>query len=234
MGNYNVAFRYTKKTGGYHGVITWSSFSSKKYFGKWYTPEIREREEVVEKGITEERAIELTQSTPLKCRIAAARQAATNPDGTINNDILEMEMKNVAFGEEEISSKIGIKNRGNSGEGIWENGWILPDGKFINCKPIEHIRCAEEILGTTEKELEKTAIKVSCKPSATRLKEFGTNEYCPNFLTERRRMTHAQLATIEKYCVKHGLRPPEEYFIQQELYEMAKMRTEDILTILAK
>lgn len=231
---YNVAFRYTKKAGGYHGVITRNSFASKEDFDKWYTPEIREREEVVEENITEERAIELTLLTPFKFKIAAARQDATNPDGTINDAILELKIRNIIFEEQEISSKVGIKNRGNSGEGMWENGWILPDGKFINCKPLEHRRCAEKVLQTTDKELEKTAVKVSCKPSAIRLKGLGNKEYCPNFLTERRSMTSAQLATIEKYCVKHRLRPPDEYFIQQELREMVKMKTEDILAILEK
>ena len=32
--SYIVAFRYTKATGGYHGIVTWTSFDSKEEFEK--------------------------------------------------------------------------------------------------------------------------------------------------------------------------------------------------------
>lgn len=220
--------------GAYQGIVTWTSFSSKADFDKWYTDEIRAREEVVEEGISQNRAMQLVDSTPLKCRIAAAKQDATEPDGTVNEFILEMELAKVAFVEQGVCSRMGVFNRGDTGDGIWENGWILPDGRFINCHYEDHIRCAEEVLGTTEKELEKTAVKVSCMPASVRLTTFGKMEYRPNFLTERKRMTKAQLKTIEKYCVKHGLRPPLDYFTQQDLDDMVGMETEQILAILAK
>jgi hypothetical protein len=96
---YNVAFRGTKKTGGYHGVITWSSFADKESFDKWYTDDIREREEVVDEGISAERCIELVHSTPISCRVAASIQDATGSDGEINREILRLEIANVLLSE---------------------------------------------------------------------------------------------------------------------------------------
>ena len=235
--DYNVAFRYTAAARGNQGIITWTSFFSKKHFDECYTEEMRVLQEVVEEGITQERAIELTLLTPLKCRIAAAKQEATYEDGTIDENILKMNLANVSFCEQEAAKRWGIVNRADSGDGIWENGWILPDGQFINCHYREHIRCAKEKFGMEEKEMEKTAVKVSCLPALLRIEmimESTKKEYHPPFITERKRMTKAQLVTIEKYCVKHGFRPPSDYFLQQDLLDMAAMRTEDILAILAK
>lgn len=99
MERYNVVFRYTKEAGGYHGVMTSTSFSSKEEFDKWYTPEIRAREEIVEEGITDERAVELVHQTPFACRIAASIQEATDPDGKVDKDILKMQIKNALFAE---------------------------------------------------------------------------------------------------------------------------------------
>ena len=110
------------------------------------------------------------------------------------------------------------------------NGWILPSGKYVECSFREHVRCAEEKLGMKEQELKKIAIKVSCLPATIRPR----GEYCPNFFTERQRMTKRQLETIEKYCVKFGYRPPLDYFFQKDLHNMIDMKTEDILLILGK
>jgi hypothetical protein len=97
--SYNVAFRYTEKTGGYQGVITWCSFPSEEEFNKWYTPEVRANREVVEKGVTRERAIELGLSTPLECWLAAAREAAIGPNGEVNKYRLDHELEKVFFAE---------------------------------------------------------------------------------------------------------------------------------------
>ncbi|MDD3487676.1 MAG: hypothetical protein PHF35_04885 [Candidatus Moranbacteria bacterium] len=113
-----------------------------------------------------------------------------------------------------------------------ENGWILPNGRYIECRYNEHIECAEEELGTTEKELEKTAVKVSCMPMSVWYGIFPGQEYKPNFLTRRKKMTKAQLATIEKYCLRFRYRPPLDYFLQKDLIELAEMSTKDILFIL--
>ncbi|MCK9588152.1 MAG: hypothetical protein M0Q93_02180 [Terrimicrobiaceae bacterium] len=106
-----------------------------------------------------------------------------------------------------------------------KNGWILPDGEYIECGHGGHIRCAEEKMGMKEEELEKIAVKVTVMESI---------EDDPIFLTERKRMTQEQLRTIEKYCVHFRYRPPLEYFYQQDLDDLEKMITEDILSILAR
>lgn len=94
---YNVAFVYTDRCGGYEGVVTWSVFASKEAFDAWYTDDIRERERVVEEGITRERAIELVDRTPISCYIASAIQDATLPDGTVMEGVLEMKLITIAF-----------------------------------------------------------------------------------------------------------------------------------------
>ncbi len=93
---YNVAFVYTREARGYEGVITWTSFESKEDFDKWYTPEIRARERVVEEGITDERAVELCSRTPIACYAAAKLQDATMEDGSIDLFLLEMGIATVA------------------------------------------------------------------------------------------------------------------------------------------
>lgn len=97
--SYNVAFAYTRTTGGYEGVITWASFESKEEFDKWYTEEMRKAKRVVEEDITKERAIELARQTPTVCRLAAAYQEAKNhsPEGKINQDVLEFELEKALF-----------------------------------------------------------------------------------------------------------------------------------------
>ena len=96
---YNVAFRYTKVTGGYHGVITWTGFESKAAFDAWYTDDLKARQEVVEEGVSEERCVELTQQTPLACRQAAILHDATLPDGTVDHEILAIKLQTLAFAQ---------------------------------------------------------------------------------------------------------------------------------------
>lgn len=112
-----------------------------------------------------------------------------------------------------------------------ENGWIMPDGKFIECAFNGHIRCAEDRIGIKEQELEKIAIKVQCMPSIYRSQ---LKNYQPHFFTEREKMTEEQLETIEKYCIHFGCRPPLDYFFQKNLHDMLKMNTETMLMILGK
>lgn len=100
MDSYIVAFRYTRKTKGYHGIMTWTRFPSKEYFDNWYTPELRTKQEIVEEGITQERAIELTHQTPFACRIAAAFQEATDRKGKVHSDILEMKIEEALLAEQ--------------------------------------------------------------------------------------------------------------------------------------
>lgn len=119
-----------------------------------------------------------------------------------------------------------------------ENGWILPDGKYLECAYNEHANCAKVELNMDEEDLEKIAVKVSCMPPSIRIKTLGLDRgminYIPHFNTARDEMTNEQLNTIEKYCLKFHYRPPSDYFIQKDLIDMCEMSTLDILNILAK
>lgn len=112
--SYNVAFVGTRAAGGYEGIVTWTSFASKEAFDQWWVEneEVRKRERVFEEGISQERAVELVDQTPIACRIAAAYHEARNcsPNGEIDQNILEMQLANVAFiishtGESESKKK---------------------------------------------------------------------------------------------------------------------------------
>lgn len=59
---HNVVFRTIVKC-THTGVITWSSFSDKKSFDKWYDKKMRSWYEVVIQGVSEEEAIRCC-STP--------------------------------------------------------------------------------------------------------------------------------------------------------------------------
>lgn len=69
---YIVAFRNTKETGAYEGVITWTCFENKEKFDAWFTKDLREKYQVVDEDISEEEAVELVRKTPLTCRIAVS------------------------------------------------------------------------------------------------------------------------------------------------------------------
>lgn len=73
-----VALRYTPKAGGYAGVMTWTVFPSKAEFDAWLVSQ--DKQEVVEQGITEERAIEIAKQTPLKCYLMSAVEEGCNPE----------------------------------------------------------------------------------------------------------------------------------------------------------
>jgi hypothetical protein len=91
---YNVAFRYTAKTGAHRGVCTWTTFESKEEFDNWYTDEHREREEVIAKGVSNETCIELTRQTPLSSRLRVALHNSTNSEtGETNEFIFGLEIE---------------------------------------------------------------------------------------------------------------------------------------------
>lgn len=94
---YNVVFEYTKETGGYEGVITWSSFKNQEDFKKMYSSDVEKRQRVIAEGVTPERAIELCNKTPTKSDIASCFEEATLPNGEINKDILEMKLRTILF-----------------------------------------------------------------------------------------------------------------------------------------
>lgn len=74
---YNVVLEYTREAGDYKGIRTWTSFASEEEFNQWYTEDVRKRERVIEKGVSEERCIEIARGTPLVCYVAAALKEAT-------------------------------------------------------------------------------------------------------------------------------------------------------------
>lgn len=95
---YIVALRYTKAAGGYAGVVTWTPFPSKAEFDKWFEEMGNKDQEVVEEGITDARAIELSQRTPLRSYVRAAVEEATDPrTGIVDRDIANLKMQNVAI-----------------------------------------------------------------------------------------------------------------------------------------
>ncbi len=95
---YNVVFAYTKEAGGYEGVITWTAFRDKTHFEEWYSKDIKKKQRVIDRGVTQDKAVELANQTPLACDIAACFEEATDPDtGEINDYILEMKLKTVAL-----------------------------------------------------------------------------------------------------------------------------------------
>jgi hypothetical protein len=92
---FNVVFVHTREAGGYEGVIVWSSWSTEADFEKSYTEwpeEKKNKQRILEKGISSERCVELVKQTPIACYIAAAVQKAGG-----NKDILRMELANIEF-----------------------------------------------------------------------------------------------------------------------------------------
>lgn len=76
--SYNVVFEYTKATGGFEGVRTWTTFSSQEEFNQWLDDSVLEKQKVLAKGVTQEKAIEICDQTPMTCRYAAAAQEVEN------------------------------------------------------------------------------------------------------------------------------------------------------------
>ena len=100
---YNVVFRYNSRAAGYEGVITWSTYPSNEVFDAQYRCSFvgdKCIEEIVEEGVTPERAIELCQSTPLVSRLRASLQEATNPNtNEVDDEILRMNLIQVFLAE---------------------------------------------------------------------------------------------------------------------------------------
>ncbi|MEK7162868.1 MAG: hypothetical protein AAB696_01105 [Patescibacteria group bacterium] len=97
-----------------------------------------------------------------------------------------------------------------------KSGWILPSGEYVECLSREHEQCAIK-LGTSERELEKKAIKISWIPEKD-FREFQKNGirmenpiFIPPFES---RMTEEQLKTIEEYCRVFHYWPPDDYFLE--------------------
>lgn len=75
--SYIAALRYNSNAGGYAGVITWTDWGTKEDLEKFIASQ--SQQEVVEEGITADRAVELVRTTPAAARIEACIDGATNP-----------------------------------------------------------------------------------------------------------------------------------------------------------
>ena len=94
--DYNVALRYNGKAGGYKGVVYWTSFDSKEELAKFLAQ--HDDQDVVEEGISQERAIALARATPLTSRVRAAIDDATDPEGNISREYLDLKLQTYGIG----------------------------------------------------------------------------------------------------------------------------------------
>lgn len=97
------------------------------------------------------------------------------------------------------------------------NGWILPSGEYIECLIRGHERYASK-MGTSEREIEKIAVKISWIPEEDFiefLKEGIRNENPVFIFPLKSRITDQQLETIEEYCIVFNCFPPDDYFIEK-------------------
>lgn len=94
---YNVAFR--TRSGTSEGAITWSTFKSNDHFLEWYDKDMKAWYEVVERGISQERAIELCSTPAARVAAALSHMRASNemtrllilgPDGGYHDPDLPM------------------------------------------------------------------------------------------------------------------------------------------------
>ena len=98
-------------------------------------------------------------------------------------------------------------------------GWIIPDGKFIECGHSHHATTAEYVVGMKERELEKIAVKVL----------YDQNVDKVLFKTLRRKLTDDQLKTIRKYCLDQEVMPPHKYFVQKNLEDLEGLPLNQVL-----
>ena len=77
---YNVVLRCTHETGDSEGIITWTTFASKKEFQRVFTSERKKFQEVIAEGVSEERCIELSDQTTLKSQFRRILNKSTEPN----------------------------------------------------------------------------------------------------------------------------------------------------------
>lgn len=88
---YNAVLRYTEAAGAYSGVMFYTNYPSKQEFDKWMAEEGHKEHELVEGGVTDERAAELCSQTPVRCHVAVALHEATDPEtGEVNMELARM------------------------------------------------------------------------------------------------------------------------------------------------
>jgi len=78
---HNVVFQNILE-GTHCGVITWTSFESKEAFDEWYNEKMKSWYQVVEEGVSEQRAIELCSSPEAHTAVlvSACRELIENLD----------------------------------------------------------------------------------------------------------------------------------------------------------
>jgi len=93
MNKFNVVLcNKGKEVSAYAGIITWTSLTSEEDFEAWYDDEMKENYDILAKGVSDGRAIEITEETPLVSRVAVALFEA---DG--NDDMLRMRLATIAL-----------------------------------------------------------------------------------------------------------------------------------------
>lgn len=94
---YLVVFKNVATGSGYNGIRTQTSFEDKDAFDEWFDDEMKSIYEVVEQGVTEERALWLVSGTPASCRIKAALQASTISNGEIDENIFRYKLQEALY-----------------------------------------------------------------------------------------------------------------------------------------
>lgn len=102
--SYNVVLEYAGE-GSNAGNRFWTTFSSKEEFERSCAEDKDGGfTRVVAEGVSNERCIELCHQTPVACRISAVIQDATDPDGNVNMEVLQMKALAVALALNEKKS----------------------------------------------------------------------------------------------------------------------------------
>ncbi len=97
---HNVAFVYTRKAGGYEGIITWGTWVSRKEFDQFWNArpqEDKDKERILEQGISQERCLELVNQTPIACQVAAALDESTKVNGKVTRKFLRHKLVEIAM-----------------------------------------------------------------------------------------------------------------------------------------
>jgi len=101
--NYPVVFEYTK--GSYKGVRFWRSFTNKEDLEEWLK-DAPKNEKIIAQGVTEEMAINLCANTSVAARAASCIAEATDGEGNVHRDTLQLQMTNIAVASKHIGRDI--------------------------------------------------------------------------------------------------------------------------------
>lgn len=111
MGDYNVVFEYTAKAGGYAGVRTFTSYDDEADLKKHQN--LNSHERIVAKGVTLEKAQELTALTPEFSRLTVIiEEACYAKDEHVDPKILEHHLMMAIFAlkhDREMRKTKGLK-----------------------------------------------------------------------------------------------------------------------------